>query len=503
MKKGFIAAIIGILLLSFTAVSYAAKDEIVVCQGAEVNSLDPARHNSVTDFNYAIQVFDSLYYPDAKGIPQPRLALSHKVINETTWEIKLRKGVKFHDGSTFTSKDAKFSIDRMTDPNVKALFASFYSTIKEVNVVDDNTIRIITKAPDPILLNRLTLSMWMLPADLFQKQGAETFFQKPVGTGAFKFVSWSRNDRMVFDANPTYWAGAPKVKKLVIRPVPEVAARIAELQTGNADIISGVPPFLLAKLKETPDITLHSVLSGRAIFVYINTTATAQEALKNKKVRQAMEYAIDRKSIIDNILLGSGTPNAVGLTNYHFGFDPGVKPYPYDPAKAKKLLAEAGYANGFKVEFLTPSGRYLMDKEIAEAVAKMLNAVGIQTELKVLEWGSLVQTYSGKKLKDIGFIGWGNTIYDADGTLTPYYGSLESPFSYFSNASIADKINKGRITMDKKKRIAIYKQIQAELFDEAPLIYLYQPIDNWATSKDLKGFVPRGDEQIPLWNVSK
>ena len=501
MKKSLVVVAVGIVLLLLCSVSFASKDEVVVLQQAEVNSLDPARQNSVTDENYALHVFDSLYFFDAKGIPQPRLALSHKLINDTTWEFKLRKGVQFHDGTVMTARDVKFSIDRMLDPATKALFASFYSTMKEVTIVDDSTIRIITKSPDPVLLNRLAMSMWILPSELLKKQGAETFFEKPVGTGAFKFVSWSRNDRMVLEANPNYWGGAPKFKRLILRPVPEVAARIAEIQTGNADVISGIPPFLLAKLKQIPNISVQPVLTGRPIFVYIN--CSGQDALKNKKVRQALNYAIDRKSIIDNILAGAGVPNAVGLTNFHFGFDPNLKPYTYDPAKAKKLLAEAGYPNGFKVEFDSPSGRYVMDKEVAEAVAKMLNAIGVQTEIKVMEWGTLVQIYSGKKLKDLGFIGWGNTLSDADGTVTPLYGSADSPFSYFSTPSLTEKIGQGRVTMDPKKRMAIYKQIQAELFDEAPLIYLYQQIDNYGVSKELKGFQPRGDEFLVLSNASK
>ncbi len=502
MKKGLSVILMGLFLSCLGTVGYGAtKDEIVVCQTAEVNSLDPARHNSTTDTNYGIQVFDGLYSTDAKGTLVPQLALSHKLINDTTWEFKLRRGVKFHDGTVMTANDVKFSIDRMIDPNVKALFGTFYTTLKDVTAIDDSTIRITTKSPDPLLLNRLAMSMFILPSELFKKQGAETFFQHPIGTGPFKFVSWNRNDRMIFEANPSYWDGPPKVKRLVIRPVPEVSARIAELQTGNADVISGVSPFLVPKLKDTPNVAIQSVLSGRVIFVYIN--CFGQDALKNKKVRQALNYAIDRKSIIDNILTGSGVPNAVGLTNYHFGFDPTLKPYPYDPAKAKKLLAEAGYPNGFKIEFDSPSGRYLMDKEISEAIMKMLNAIGVQTELKVMEWGTLVQIYSGKKLKDLGFIGWGNTLSDADGTLTPYYGNAASPFSYFSTPSLASKINQARTTMDSKKRIALYKQIQAELFDEAPLIYLYQQIDNWGVSKELKGFQARGDEKIILWNVSK
>ena len=262
MKKKLLVVVVGLFLVFLSTVGYAAKDEIVVCQGAEVNSLDPARHNSVTDINYAMQVFDGLYFFDANGTPKPLLALSHKMINDTTWEFKLRKGVKFHDGTVMTANDVKFSIDRMLDPDVKALFASFYATFKDVTVIDDSTIRITTKSPDPLVLNRLAMGMWIMPAELFKKQGAETFFQHPIGTGAFKFVSWSRNDRMVLEANLNYWGGAPKVKRLIIRPVPEVSARIAELQTGNADVIASVSPFLVPKLKETPNVAVQSVPSG-------------------------------------------------------------------------------------------------------------------------------------------------------------------------------------------------------------------------------------------------
>jgi peptide/nickel transport system substrate-binding protein len=476
------------------------KGELVVCQGAEVNSLDPARHNSITDVNYAIEVFDMLFFRDGQGIPQPRLAASYKVLNDTTWEFKLRPNVKFHNGVTMTAKDVKFSIDRMTDPQTKAFFAPFYSTIAEVKVINDSTIQIVTKTPDPLLLKRLSHEMFIFPSDYFKEKGAEAFFQHPVGTGPFKFVSWTRNDRMILEANEAYWDGAPKVKKLTMRPVPEVAARLAELQTGNADIITNIPPFLVPQVQNSPNATVQSVPSGRVMFLYLN--CLAEGPLKNKKVRQALNYAVDRKAIIDNILKGSGVPMAVNLTPYHFGYDPSLKPYPYDPAMAKKLLAEAGYGSGLKLVFNTPSGRYLLDKEVSEAIAGMFNAVGIQTDLKVLEWGTYTQILTAKKLQDIGFIGWGNTLHDADGNFQPYF-IPESAFSYYSTPALAEKINRARTTMDEKKRLELYKEMQREIFDEAPLVFLYQQIDHYGVSKKISGFQVRGDENIVLQKVSK
>ena len=366
--------------------------------------------------------------------------------------------------------------------------------------MDDATIQIITKAPDPLLLKRLSMTLYVVPSDLFKEKGADAFFQNPVGTGPFKFVSWTRNDRMVLEANEGYWDGAPKVKRLIIRPVPEAATRLAELQTGNADIITNIPPFLVPQIKDSANATVQSVPSGRVMFLYVNCLADGP--LKNKKVRQALNYAVDRKAIIDNILKGSGVPMAVNLTPYHFGYDPSLKPYPYDPAMAKKLLAEAGYANGLRLVFNSPSGRYLLDKEVSQAIAGMFNAVGVQTEMKVHEWGSYTQILTGKKLQDVGFIGWGNTLHDADGNFQPYF-TPDSVFSYYSTPDLVDKINRARTTMDEKKRLELYRNIQKEIYDDAPLIFLYQQIDHYGVSKKISGFQVRGDEQFVLGKVSK
>ncbi|MBI5444460.1 MAG: hypothetical protein HY900_25020 [Deltaproteobacteria bacterium] len=498
-RRSLWMALVLVLLVGAQLCRAESKDQLVLCQGGELPSFDPARMASSHDFNIGNRVFDLLYFWDQKGTPQPRVAQSHKLVNDTTWEFKLRKGIKFHDGSPLNAADVKFSIERMIDPATKAVFASFYTTIKEVKVVDDLTVQVVTKAPDPILLKRLSLLMYILPSDLVQKQGAEAFFQRPVGSGAWKFVSWNRNDRIVLEANESHWAGAPKIPRLVIRPVPEVAARVAELQTGNADVVTSIPPFLVPRLKESPNVAVHPMQTGRVLFIMLNTNG--QDALKNKKVRQAMNYAIDRKALTEKILLGSAAPSGVGISPLHFGYDAGIKPYPYDPAMAKKLLAEAGYPNGFKIEFNSPSGKYLMDKEVAEAVAKMLNGVGIQTELKVLEWGTHMQIITGKKLKDAAFIGFGNVLSDADATLSMFYNP-QSSSSYFSTASLTDKITQARSTMDPKKRLALYKKIQEELYDEAPMIYLYQQFDNYGSGKGLKG-LELWDEYFTFRNVTK
>jgi len=500
MKKGMWTFFLVAAVLIPSVCLAQPKGELVVLQGAEINAADPAKHNSIQETNYGLAVFDTLYLNDEKMIPQPRLAVSHKLINETTWEFPIRKGVKFHNGAPLTAKDVKFSFDRALDPQTKTFFMPFISTIKEVKIIDDFTIQLITSGPDPLLLKRLSFSLFIFPADLFKEKGAEAFFQHPVGSGPFKFVSWTRNDRMILDANEEYWDGAPKVKRVIFRPVPEVATRIAELQTGNADIITSIPPFLVPPLKNSPNTVVQSIPGGRIMFLYINCYADGP--LKDKRVRQALNYAIDRKAIIDNILKGSGVQMAVNLTPLHFGYDPDLKPYPYDPEKAKKLLAEAGYASGLKLVFNTPSGRYILDKEIAQAISGMFNAVGIQTDIKVHEWGTYTQILTGRKLQDIGFIGWALVLGDADSTFFPYF-TPESVFSYYSTPELKEKIVKARSILDQQKRMEIYKEIQKDIYEESPLVYLHQQIDHYGVAKRVQGFQARGDELILLNKVSK
>jgi len=500
MKKMMLLVIFMAVVCGAGVVSGQSKGELVVCQGAEVNSLDPARHNSVTDTNYGIQVFDMLYYRDEQGIAKPRLALSHKLINATTWQFKLRTGVKFHNGAEMTAKDVKFSIDRMIDPQTKAFFAPFWKIIKEVKVINNSTIQITTSAPDPLLLKRLSYSLFIMPSDLFKEKGAEAFFQHPVGTGPFRFVSWARNDRMVLEANEAYWDGVPKMKRIIIRALPETATRLAELQTGNADIITSIPPFLVPKVKAYSGATVQSIPSGRIMFLYIN--CKAKGPLQDKRVRQALNYAVDRKTIINNVLSGSAVEMAVNLTPYHFGYDPALKPYPYDPAKAKKLLSEAGYAKGLKLVFNSPNGRYQLDKEVSEAIAGMFRAVGIEVDMNIREWGTYTQMLVQNRLQDIGFIGWGNMLHDADGTLQPYF-TPDSAFSYYNTPALAEKINKARTTMDEKKRLELYKEIQRDIYEAAPLVFLYQQIDHYGVSNKVSNFKVRGDEHLVLYKVSK
>jgi len=478
----------------------APKGKLIIAQGVDLTSLDPARHHTTGEFNYDNAVFDRLYLFDVHGNPVPRLALSHRMVDDTTWEFKLRKGVTFHNGDPFTAADVKFTIERILDPKTKAPFSANFRHIKEVRVIDDHTVQMVTEKPDPILIKRFSAgaATSILPSKYIKEKGEDHFLRQPIGTGAFKFVEWVRNDHLVLEAYDGYWAGFPPVKRVVIRPIPEDSTRIAELQTGGVDIAVNIPPFLVNQVKAIPGVEVQSVPSGRVMFLSLNTFAPGP--LQDKRVRQALNYAVDKKSIIEKILMGSAFQMAINLTPYHFGYDPSLQPYPYDPEKAKRLLAEAGYRD-LKLVFNTPSGRYILDKQVSEAIAGMFEKVGIKINFKVREWGDYTKDLVTKKLVDIGFLGWGNVNYDADGTFFVYF-IKEAAFSYYEDPEMKSWIIEARNTLDEKRRKDLYTKISKKVFEGAPLVFLYQQQDHWGVSKKVKNFQARGDELFYLYRVS-
>jgi len=489
--KNFLLMLVVLCFLAPSVVWGAPTGKLIIAQGVDLTSLDPVKLAATGEMNYANAVFDKLYLFDVNGNTVPRLAVSHKMVNETTWEFKLRSGVKFHNGDLFTAADVKFSIERFLDPKIKSPFASFMKGIKEVKIINDHTVQIITDKPDPLLQKRFAFILFIVPSKYIKEKGEDHFGRNPVGCGPFKFVEWVRADRLVLEAYEQYWAGSPLVKTVVFRAIPEDSTRMAELQTGMVDIIVNIPPFLVNQLKGRPGIDVQSVPGARVMLLYINTLAPGP--LQDKRVRQALNYAVDKKIIIERILSGSAFPMATNLNPYYFGYDDTLKPYPYDPEKAKKLLAEAGHKD-LKIVLNTPSGRYLLDKQVSEAIAGMFEKAGIKIDFKVREWGDYVKDLLSKKLVDLGLIQNGLIMYDADGLLSLYY-IKESPFCYYSDPEIQNWIIEARYSMDQKKRKDLYGKISKKIFEEAPFVFLYQPQDFW-------GVQARGDELFFLYRVS-
>lgn len=481
---------------SGTPAKSGPSGQVVVAQGVDATTMDPAMHAETPTGNIQRNIFDPLILRNRDMKLEPGLALSWKTLDDRTWEIVLRQGVKFHDGTPFTAKDVKFTLERIINPDQKSPRRSNLEAIEKVEVVDDYKVKITTKAPYPILPARLADEL-IVPADYVKKVGDAEFAKKPIGTGPYKFVKWVKDEQVVLEANTEYWRGAPAIKTVIFRPIPETSTRIAELQTGAVDIIVNVPPDQVQTLESGSNTRVSTAPSSRVIFIGFVTNKGGP--LANPKVRQAINYAVDVDSIIKNILKGNGYRVASPLTTAHFGYNPTVKPYPYDPAKAKALLKEAGYPDGLELTMDSPNGRYLMDKEIAEAVVGQLAQVGIKVKLSVLEWGVYVKKIMAKELTGMYLLGWGNTTFDADGTLYPLLRSGQR-FSYYENPKLDKLLDEARSIIDEKKRLADYQEAVKIINEDAAWLFLHQQRDIYGVSKRLD-WEARPDELLWMYEA--
>jgi len=487
------------IFLTLGGIAFAApKDTVVIAQGVDPSTLDPHNHQETPAFNVLLNIYDTLLIRDDNLKIQPLLASSYKIVDEKTWEFKLRKGVKFHNGEDFNAASVKYTLERMADPAKKLRQSYFQGIISRVDIVDDYTVRILTTKPYPFLDAQLSHVGAMLPPKHLQEKGEKELATNPIGTGAYKFVKWVKDDQLVMEANPNYWRGAPRIKKVIFRPIPEATTRVAGLQTQEVDIIVNIPPHLSRLMQWKGRSYVAKVPSSRVIFMGIDTTKGGPMA--DKRVRQAIAHSIDLDNIIKKILEGHGMRLGVPLTQYHFGYEPNIKPYPYDTEKAKKLLAEAGYAKGFDFVLLSPNGRYLNDKEVAEAVVGDLRKVGINASVRVQEWGTHISLLYAFKGNPAHILGWGGATFDADGTFFPLLRTSQV-LSHFSNAALDSLIDQARSVMSQEKRQKLYSEACKIFHEEVPWAFVYQQVDIYGVSERVD-WKPRGDEKLIVFNMS-
>lgn len=475
-----------------------AQQPVVVMQSADAKTLDPTMNRETSTFNVLLNIFDGLLFKNPDGSYSPALATSWKAVNPTTWRLELRHGVTFQNGEPFDANAVKFTIDRILDPTVKSPIARGFSFISSVDVVDPYTIVIHTKTPQP-LAEEYFAELLIVPPTYFQKVGAEAFAKAPIGTGPYEVVSWKRDDALTLKANPNYWRGPAAIKNVVFKPVPEALTRFSSLSAGQADLITQVPPSLVSSIRSAPGVRLETVDGDRVIYIGINETK-GNPALKDARVRRALNLAVNRKGIVQGIFGGLATPTTAMLTSIDFGYNPNLKPYPYDPAKAKQLLAEAGYAHGLKLTLGTPNGRYVNDVQVAQAVASQLEAVGITVNLQVREYGAYVGALFSGKAPDLYLIGWGNAPFDADYI---YYNVLRSNqlLSYFHDPVLDGYLDTGHDTVDRAGRKAAYLKATQRIYDQAPVIDLYKQQDAYGVSDRLQ-WKARADEFIWMYSAS-
>ena len=476
------------------------KDTLTVALVSHAPTLDPHMHFERVGILVNINMFDSLLHKNARLEYEPSLATSWKALSDTQWEFKLRKGVKFHNGETMSAEDVKYSFERVLDQKKKSPQYGNVRAIKEIRIVDPETVHIITDKPFPLLLERLVFFP-IVPKKHVEAVGDQAFgTTSPVGTGPWKFVEWKRDQLIRLEAFDQHWRGKPPFKHLIIRAIPEIATQVAEMKTGGVDLIRNVSADLIPELKSHPQTYVSSAPILRVHYVEFDMRVPPFD---KKLVRQAANHAVDKQTIIQKLMGGLGQIVATTVQPKAFGFDPDVKPYPYDPTKAKELLAQAGYPNGVDI---TLHSAFVEFRPVFEAITQMLTEVGIRTNAKMWDpgpaWNKVLQ---GEGKATNGYYGsWGNySVFDADAVLHPLYHTEPGSWigKWYTRVEGLDRlIDEARSTVDQAKRKRTYSQIQQMIREEAPAIFLWTQYDTLAISRKVE-YAARGDEWLWLFDA--
>jgi peptide/nickel transport system substrate-binding protein len=497
--KLFWVVFLAAALLGMGASAWAAPSgKITLVMDNDAPTMDPHRHAERSGVTVNWQIFDSLMYRQNDMKVVPGLAESYKVLSPTVIQVTLRKNVQFHNGEPFNAQAVKFSLERVLDPKTKSPRVSSVNWLKSVEVVDDYTVKLNLKAPHPIWMEDL-MNLAMVPPGYLKEKGDSHFAENPVGTGPYKFVKWTRGQEIQMTANTKYFKGEPKIETAVIKIIPDASTRLAALLSGSVDLMRGISPEEIPVLKANPNLQVFTVPILRFQWFYLSDAMNPQSPLYKKAVRQAINYAVNVPEIVDNIVGGLGTPTVV-MNPMHFGYDPNVKPYPHDPAKAKALLKEAGYPNGFEMTLHYTPVNMIKGDEVSQAIQAHLAQVGINMKLQKWSGVGYMDIVSSGRAKPAFGINWGSFgVFDGDAILTPFFRSGQQ-YSFFNTPELDKIIDAQRQEMDPQKRKELMSKAQQILREEAPWIFMYafKTVEGANAKLDYK---PRSDEMFAIYEI--
>ncbi|MCX8199056.1 MAG: ABC transporter substrate-binding protein [Sulfolobales archaeon] len=453
---------------------------------------------TLTVFGHVYETLFRLRFTEEnKPVFEPYLVESYEYVDNITIKFKLREGVLFHDGKSLTSHDVKASFER--GPRVGGLPRILLGPIAGVEVIDNLTFVIKLKYPfAPIIAHLAHPSTAIIPAWI-----AEVFPDKPInsteyiiGTGPYKFIEFRKLEKTILGVFDKYWGEKPTVKRIEWIPVEEDDTRIAKLEAGDIDIATHVPPHLAGLLKGK-GFNIVQIPSTRIIYIGINN-----ERIPDPRVRQALNYAIDKNAIVSEVLEGAGRVADAPIPSVVFGYTK-LTPYEYDPVKARKMLEEAGWI-GREVLLIAPAGRYLKDREIAEAVQMYLQAAGLKVRIEIMEWAAYIARVTREKDFDLYLLGWSTVTLDADYGLFSLFRS-GAPFNrmFYVNTEVDRLLDSARSEVDRDKRLSLYKQAQELVWSDAPWIFLHIEDIIIAMRPDLENVEIQPIERWILTYVSK
>jgi peptide/nickel transport system substrate-binding protein len=494
MKRRSVLARAALLLPLLAAPALAADKTLTVGAAVFPDSLRSGT-SSYASLSLLEQTSDPLLARDNKGDLHPALATSWEAIDATTTRFHLRQGVKFSDGVDLTADDVVFTIDRAMDPKNAYSFLSRIGQVKSATAVDKYTVDIATKTVFPTLLRGLS-DIIIEPRHYYDKVGADAVASHPIGTGPFIFQEWVPGDHYSLTANKNYWGGAPAFDKLVIRTIPDGSTRVASLVTGESQIIEEVPIDLIDQVNESDSAKVDEISTTVGLVLTFDPTI---KPFDDPRVREAFDYAIDKPLILKQILKGQGEIlQGQVLTKGVLGWNPDLNARPYDPAKAKKLLQDAGYDFNTPVPITTQNGKYVSDTDICNAVAGMLNQIGVKATVNVVEGGVFQQMSNAQKLGVLYMIGW-YSVGDADFASVWY---TKAGFrTKWTDPEYEQLFVAARTTTDTTERVKDYHRMMEILYQQNPSVFLFGLPSLYGVSNDITGFSAAADKLLRLTQV--
>lgn len=526
IKMPLVRALMGAACAVSVSAVPAIADDIVIGLDSEATSIDPHFHNLGPNNQLGFMMFDRLANPDERQNFKPGLAVSWKPVDSTTWEFKLREGVKFHDGTDFNADDVICTFERA--PNVPNSPAGFGTYIKGKTFVkvDDFTVHVKTDSPYPTMVN--DLGNVAIVSNEGGCDGATEDYNSgkaAAGTGPFKYAEYVPGDRIVLEANADYWGDKPIWDKVTLKPIKSGPSRVAALLAGDVDMINGVPTTDIETLKGRDNVVLSQGVSNRVIYLHLdhfreaspfvkaNGGGDIKNPLMDLKVRKALSKAISRELIRDRVMEGLSIPAGQLLPEGFFGVSENLGPEPYDAEGAKALLAEAGLPDGFELTIHGPNDRYLNDAKIAEAIAQMLTRVGIKTQVETMPRSVYFTRAStgadGLPEFSLILVGWGAGSGEASSPLRALIASYDKDKGMgtanrgrYSNPEVDKLIEAALAEVDDEKRAGLLAEATELAIGELAIIPIHYQVNTWASRKGLK-YIPRTDEYTVAYGVVK
>ena len=495
MKKSTILALAALVLGVAASTAFAAKDRLIVADKYDATTMDPIGHNDFPSSRCCFELYDTLIFRDSDGTLVPGLAESWEFLSPTEYKFNLRKGVKFHNGEELKASDVRYTIMRATTDK-GAKIKTYSQNVADVKVLDDYTVVIVLKKPDYSFFGSLTHSWGSIINEKATEAAGDSYGtpgSAPVGTGPFKFVEWQKSNKYVLERFDDFWGKKPSYKYLEVRAIPEPTNRTIELETKGIDIAYPIIGNDINRIRDNDQLTLYKEPQSSITYLGFNCTkAPFSDVRVRKAIRAALDTTLIHKAVWEKLAKVGMVPTTLVPIAITYSIGNEVPEHKQDLELAKKLLAEAGFPNGFNCEIWTNERKERID--MAQIMQAQLEEVGIKAEIKVLEWGAYLNGLQEKK-HDMFELGWVSSVPDPNFAIS---GLLEtnagSNYTFSSDPKLDELLAKGRETPDGPERAEVYKQAQLEINDYCPMVFLHNDESVAGSQKNVKGFKPAGNE---------